>query len=633
LLYENILLVETGGIAQNAISAFDIHSGKVLWTAGGEGVLYQSPYLLETGDGFQFVGITNGALYGLQPGTGQILWRFEHGGGGRSSGVASGNLVPVGDKHFFLKHTDKSGMLFKIKYGNETYQAEEVWQTKDIKGTFVVPVYHDGHVFGYSTRIFACINTESGERIWRSRSPGDGFPIVVDGHLVVATKDGKLSVAPASPEGYHEIVRLDLFDNLVWSPASFAKGRLFLRSMTEIAAVDIVHSQPPAEAASNTDGILPNSELAKFMKKVERAANKNALVGQFMNRQKEFPIIEGEDIVHFVYRGEANDMALVGDLFGRRYDRPMHRVAGTDLFYYSSKLESDARLTYKFQKDFQTPLVDSLNSRSIQSMHFGQASWFSMPNWRKPTYFEAPTSAAGRIDSLQFTSAINDSSRMIEVYLPAGYEQGSQKYPVIFVHRGSRARRLGNMVTALDNLIGSSIRPVIAVFMPTFHRSGYREFVGSDRDIYIRIMVEEILPLVKQNYRVLPGPGNRLNMGHQYGAFMALYSTLKHRNLFGKLSIQSLRLDEKDAKAHLDLLVPDHRNKLQIYVDWGKYDFRSPLEGENVTQSNRTFAALLKRRGFQYTGGEVSAGTGWGSWKNRIDKVLETFFPIEQHRE
>ncbi len=33
--------------------------------------------------------------------------------------------------------------------------------------------------------------------------------------------------------------------------------------------------------------------------------------------------------------------------------------------------------------------------------------------------------------------------------------------------------------------------------------------------------------------------------------------------------------------------------------------------------------------GFQYAGGEVHAGAGWGSWKNRIDQVLETFFPIE----
>lgn len=255
-LYENTLLVETGGTAQNAICAFDIHSGNVLWTAGGEAVFYQSPYLLETGAGIQFVGITNGALYGLQPGTGQILWRFEHGGGGfPPSGVASGNLVPTGDKHFFLKHTGRGGMLLKIKYANETYQAEEVWQTKDIKGTLVVPVYHDGHIFGYSTRIFTCINTETGKRVWRSRSPGDGFPIVVDGHLVVATKDGRLSIAPASSDGYNEIVSLDLFDNLIWAPASFARGRLFLRSLTQIAAVDIVPTQSVVEVASNTVGI------------------------------------------------------------------------------------------------------------------------------------------------------------------------------------------------------------------------------------------------------------------------------------------------------------------------------------------------------------------------------------------
>ena len=148
ILYNDILLVETGGAAQNAFSAFDLNTGQVLWAASSDTVRYQSPYLLQTSDASQFVGITNRALYGLQPETGQILWRFEHGGTGHSMGAPSGNLVAVGGNQFFLKNTNKGGMLFKIEYANEMYQVEEVWQTKDIKGTYVIPVYHAGHLFG-----------------------------------------------------------------------------------------------------------------------------------------------------------------------------------------------------------------------------------------------------------------------------------------------------------------------------------------------------------------------------------------------------------------------------------------------------------------------------------------------------
>ncbi len=291
ILYNDILVVETGGATQNAISAFDLNAGEVLWTAGSDTVEYQSPYLLQTSDASQFVGITNRAMYGLQPETGKILWRFEHGGNLHPMGAPSGNLVAVGGNQFFLKNTNKGGMLFKIEYANEMYQVEKVWQTKDIKGTYVIPVYHDGHLFGYNSRIFGCVNAETGERVWRSRAPGDGFPIVVDGHLVVITKDGRLSVAPASPEGYNEIASLDLFDNVVWAPASFAGGRLFLRSMTEIAGVDIVPTQVVARAAEQADGIVPDSKFAQFVKKVEQAEDKAALVDEFMAAQNDFPTV------------------------------------------------------------------------------------------------------------------------------------------------------------------------------------------------------------------------------------------------------------------------------------------------------------------------------------------------------
>ena len=89
-------------------------------------------------------------------------------------GAPSANLVAVGGNQFFLKHSNQGGKLLKIQYANESYHVAEVWQTKNIKGTYVVPVYHEGHLFGYNSRIFTCVDVETGERVWRSRAPGDG---------------------------------------------------------------------------------------------------------------------------------------------------------------------------------------------------------------------------------------------------------------------------------------------------------------------------------------------------------------------------------------------------------------------------------------------------------------------------
>ena len=75
--------------------------------------------------------------------------------------------------------------------------------------------------------------TATGETRWRSREPGDGFPTLVGDQLVIITKPGTLHVADASPEGYNERARVELFDDHAWSEVAYADGRLFARSMAE----------------------------------------------------------------------------------------------------------------------------------------------------------------------------------------------------------------------------------------------------------------------------------------------------------------------------------------------------------------------------------------------------------------
>ncbi len=628
LLYNDILIVETGGLSENAITAFDPDNGKVLWSAKSDTVEYQSPYLLKTGDGNQLIGITNRSLYGLQPETGKQLWKYDHGGNNHPMGASSGNLVHLGNNQFFFKNKETGGKLLSLDYAGEVYQVNEVWQTTDIKGTYIIPVYHDGYIYGYNSRIFVCVDAQTGKRVWRSRAPGDGFPIIVDNHLVVITKSGKLSIAPASPEGYQEIASIELLDNLVWTPASFAHNRLFLRSFTEIASVEIAPSEILARAEEEAVGVVPNSKFAKFVKQVEGAEEKQKLVEEFMQGQETFPVIEGDDVVHFVCRAEAQDMALMSDLIGWRTDRPMHRVADTDLFYYSSRLEPDARLNYKFMRDFQARHVDSLNARRHGSMFYGFTSWFNMPKWKNPDYLEASGGLTGRIDSLQFKSVKIDSARMIEVYLPAGYDDSKKDYPVIYLHEGRLARALGNVKTALDNLIGRQIQPVIVVFMPSFYGDSYEEMIGGNRDAYAEVFVEEILPKVETMYRVRSGAQNRLNMGNSFGGFMAFYTTFKYSELFANFAAQSMYWDEKLGKRYASLISPNASKMKKIYFGWGKYDFNSPFESINIIETSRKVANLLQSRGYEFAGGEANLGTGWTNWKTRLDEVLTTFFPL-----
>ncbi|MCZ6632849.1 MAG: PQQ-binding-like beta-propeller repeat protein, partial [bacterium] len=352
VMHDNLLLVQTGGSKGNAISAFRPASGGLVWSAGSDTVNYQSPRVFRLGDREHLVFQGNHYLFGLAPETGEILWKFAHGGQSGASST-SGHPVAVGEGRYFVKNRGNGGLLIQVQADNETYGVEKVWQTRNIRSTYIYAVHHGGHLFGYNRQILTCIDAESGERSWRSREPGDGLPIVIDGHLVIMTKDGKLAIAQASGEGYTENARLKLFDDIVWSPASFANGRLYARSMSEIACVEIVPEIEASAPAVPLVGMVPDSRFAHFVEQVNRSADKKGLIDPFIAEQKTFPIVEGDSLVHFVYRGQADDVTVTSDLVGRRFDQPMHRIAGTDLFYYSSHLEPDARITYRYTLDLQ----------------------------------------------------------------------------------------------------------------------------------------------------------------------------------------------------------------------------------------------------------------------------------------
>ena len=461
-----------------------------------------------------------------------------------------------------------------------------------------------------------------------------GFPIVVDDHLVILTKDGSLSIAAASAEAYEEKLRFDVFKDLVWSPPAFANGRLYLRSMGEVACVEITGKSDFASADSDTHGIVPGSLLESLVVDVAGTDDKASRIDEWMAKQVSFPVIEGDDIAHFIYRGEADDVAIVGDVVGWRFDRPMHRIDHTDLFYYSSRFPSDTRLTYRYVKNLRDPVVDSLNPRRIGSMMYGPASWFHMPGWVEPAHLQENAEVTeGRIDTLMFKSRQSSGTLPIEVYLPANYDVMTDRLPVAYVHQGNLGRALGSVKSALDYLIGRDVRPTIVIFLPPLlPGSGfyYPQYVGPRRDTYVSMLVDELVPTVDKTYRTITTADGRANIGRSLSGFMALYATFSRPGTFGKIGVQSIYWDAKEDLVMVPLIHKSEGIPLDIYLDWGAYDLKSPLEGVDIGAASRRVAEILYQSGREFHGGEVNDAFGWGSWKNRLNRVYGTLLPLEK---
>ncbi len=631
LVAGEVVVVQTGGPDGHSLTGFDRRTGEPRWSFGDDPVGYQSPLLLDLAGRRQVVAVGNGELVGLVPETGEPLWRHRYAERAEESGSQP---VAAGDDRFLVVFNNDAA-LFQVQATEAGYALAEVWRSTAFKGTYAVPVLYQGHLYGFDGNFLTCVAPATGETVWKSRPPGGKGLILVDGHLVINAHRGDLVVAEATPEGYRERTRLAVSDLGTYTPPSFAGGRIYLRDLEKVAAVAVRAAErvtalppPPSPAVRH-----PESRFAAFVRRVEGAEDKAAVIDQFFASQAQFPLVEeapgggSPTLVHFVYRGQAEDVAVVGSMTDFDLPEPMARIPGTDLHHRSYEIEPGARWEYQVSVDFGPPMPDPLNPRKVPNPWGGELSEVATPGWRPPSHIAEPEGPRGRIESWKFKSEILGNEREVKVYLPAGYDQGEARYPLLVVNDGPRALQHGHMANTLDNLIGERVAPLIVAFVPPAPPM-FLEYGGSRTQGYVDMLRRELIPHLEERYRTVRQAQARGIMGMSLGGLVAAYAALQHPEDFGRAGVQSLAWFPPLSEQMAALLAADTPATTRFYVDWNRYEWRSEDMGVDMRELNRGFYQGLKDKGYPVAGGEALDGVGWGSWRARTDRVLTALFPL-----
>jgi enterochelin esterase-like enzyme/outer membrane protein assembly factor BamB len=627
LMADGVLVVEVGAAEGKAVAGFSPQTGEMLWNVGDDKIEYHSPIATTIGGRRLVVAAGKANVYGLEAKTGAVLWSYEHGGDERAMGGFTIVPLPAGEDRLFLMNKIDSSVMLSVTSTGDEYEINELWNSNAIKSSYVPPVYHNGSIYGMSNRIFVCMDANTGEIQWRSREPGDGFPTLVGGKLVILTKPGSLHVVEASSAGYNELARLDLFDEHAWSEVAYADGHLYARSMAHLARIDPGSAAP---AVSVNESWTSDTEFGRVLANVSRADDKTAVLEAYLAEQASFPIVETSGAVHFVYRGESEDVGIVGDMIGFRREDPMTRIDGTDLYYYSTRLEPDAAVTYGFITDFGEPVADPLNPNDGEGL-FGEVSWLAMPAWDAPDFLDqADPERQGRLELLEWESQVlEDQTRTAQVYLPAGYDgEADRRYPVFYVHDGKAALEQGEMKNALDQLIGVSVEPLIAVFVLADEedpRADLRQL-----EPYSEMIVKELVPEIDRKYRTIADPLARATVGSGRAGNVALFSAFEYPEHFGRVAAQSATMAVEDIPG---LSADVDSSPKVIYLDWGSYHMRSPHEAWDYVVENRRLWNTLREAGYRPAGGEVPEGFGWPCWTGHTDEVVSAMFPLTRREE
>ncbi len=131
------------------------------------------------------------------------------------------------------------------------------------------------------------------------------------------------------------------------------------------------------------------------------------------------------------------------------------------------------------------------------------------------------------------------TTRALSVYLPPGYEQGRQRYPVIYYLHGflNNHTLWPPMVEVLDYAIATRrIRPFILVVSD--QRTTYDGSFYSNSGLYGNwedFTAYDLVQYMDSHYRTLPYKDSRGITGHSMGGYGALKLAMHHPDIFGSV--------------------------------------------------------------------------------------------------
>lgn len=376
-----------------------------------------------------------------------------------------------------------------------------------------------------------------------------------------------------------------------------------------------------------------------------------------------FPIIDGNTVT-FVYQGTelGEPIRLAGDFNAwSATANPLTKAqADYNVFYTTVTLSNPrTRSLYKFvgKSSGADLYIPDYKARRFQYDSYGQYSLIYGGNQSEKSHLERYP---------QMKSDIVGYDRDLWLYMPPGYDQESDSYPVIYMHDGQNlfdpAAFYGGWKAdqVVDSLLAQGrMREVVIVgiantpdrmeeytqvedFLPA-----YGGTMGGDAPLYARHIVEEVKPFIDARYRTLPSRENTAVLGSSLGGLVSYYIGWEYPEVFryvGGMSSTfgwgSLNLDNQTI---IEDVQADSKQSILYYLDSGGDDGGGCKDTDNdgVYDDNANaddnwcetwqMYTVLKAKGF--TTSELKYVTSPGqehneaSWNTRLDDVFTFWFP------
>jgi outer membrane protein assembly factor BamB len=245
----NKLLVNVGGERTNAgVVAFDLESGKTVWTATSEQPSYSAPTAATIGGVRHVIFATRLNVVSIDPETGAVRFQFPF--GQRGPTVNAATPLVIDDKVFVTASYGIGAVLAKVSAD----RADTVWTTDKMSSQYPTAIHKDGYLYGINGRQDAgvaslcCLDLKTGMTTWNQRSFGMATFILASGKLLIVKTDGTLVVADPDPKEFHQVASARVLDNASSNNPALAlpalsNGLLYVRDARALKCIDLRKQQ------------------------------------------------------------------------------------------------------------------------------------------------------------------------------------------------------------------------------------------------------------------------------------------------------------------------------------------------------------------------------------------------------
>lgn len=255
----------------------------------------------------------------------------------------------------------------------------------------------------------------------------------------------------------------------------------------------------------------------------------------------------------------------------------------------------------------------------------------------------------GNVTAVWYPSPTLGNSRRMQVYTPPGYEQGKEKYPVLYLLHGAGgdeeswiSRGRANYI--LDNLIAAKEAvPMIVVIT-----NGNPDVVSSPlnrlpaettKDVwgtgtggmasqkFEESLVKDVIPFIEKNYRVKKDADHRAIAGFSMGGYQTQNITNANPAMFKYIGVMSMGLFSSFRNSLPNYDSVKHKTQLKqliaaqpklYWMGMGKHDF--------LYNSVIDLKKLYDEVGLKYTYYETNGAHNWNEWRLYLTELLPKFF-------